>query len=251
MTSAMQHTKKVQSLLYSELTPARLTLAHLIIIGIPVLWGIKPLWDSSVHSWMGAKFFHRLSPASTMFNDRILVEGKFASAVEAFAVHDMGWLFIYPYELSFVAWFILRNSKRGIEKFHETFTVCSFATVLFMSLLQCVHPKWSFAPFEPDFFARMVLCHMIAIYMSSASISFRRSMDDQTISDQYQNWRARTSGWSIPGMALFSGAVSSCSFTSVGTYRHRFLFSSHHMAPYISITLTLFFIQRLSAACSL
>jgi hypothetical protein len=210
MTSKKRQTTKIlRSFLDSEMTPARLTLAHLIIIGIPVLWGITPLWDSSIHSWMGSKVLKNFSPASTMFNDRILSEnGKFSSSLEAFAVHDMGWHLIYPYELSFVAWFILRNSERGMQHFHETLTICSLATLLFMSMLQSVHPTWSFAPFEPDFFARMVLCHLIAVSMSWGSISWRRSMIVLSWSERHEEWLARSSRWSIPGLALFTGAVS-------------------------------------------
>jgi hypothetical protein len=204
-----QTTKILQSFLDSKMTPKRLTLAHLIIIGSPVLWGITPLWDSSIHSWMGAKILKNFSPASTMFNDRILAEeGRFSSSLEAFAVHDMGWNFIYPYELSFVAWFILRNSERGMQHFHETLTMCSVGTLLFMSMLQCVHPTWSFAPFAPDFFARMVLCHLIAVLFSWGSISWRRSSDDLSWSARHEEWLARSSRWSIPGLALFTGAVS-------------------------------------------
>lgn len=205
----------LQSFLDTEFITARLTLAHLIIIGIPVLWGITPIWDSSIHSWMGARILKGLSPAaSTMFNDRILAEeGKFSSSLEAFAVHDMGWNFIYPYELSFVAWFILRNSERGMHHFHETLTICSLATLLFMSMLQCVHPTWSFAPFEPNFFAQMVLCHLVAVTVSWGSISWRRSSEQVlSWSERHEEWLAKSSRWSIPGMALFTGAVSELTY---------------------------------------
>ena len=144
-----------------------------------------------------------------MFNDRILSEqGKFSSPLEAFAVQDMGWHYIYPYELSFVAWLILRNSERGMQHFHETLTICSFATLLFLSMLQCIHPTWSFAPFEPNFFARTVLCHLIAVSVSFGSILWRRSSNNLSFSEQREEWQAKSSRWSIPGMALFTDAVS-------------------------------------------
>ncbi len=218
MSSTQRHSSVLQSLLQSGLTPARLTFSHLIITGIPVLWGIKPLWDSSLHSWMGAKVFNRFSPATSMFNDRILTEGRFASSMEASAVHDMGWLFIYPYELSLVAWFILRNSQQAMEHFHDALALCSFATVLFLSLLQGIHPKWSLAPLEPDFFARMVLCHMVAVSVSAVSIALRKS--NPVLSEWQQDWRAKSARWSIPGMALLSGAVSFlCMTTRVSSSR--------------------------------
>lgn len=203
----MQLTNTLQYVMDSKLTPARLTLVHWIIIGIPVHWGIKPLWDSRMHSWMGARFLSSFSPASTMFNDRILKDGHFGTTMEATAVHDMGWLFIYPYELSLVAWFLLRNSHQGMRQLHETLILCSFATVVFMSILQGVHPRWSYSPFEPEFFARMVLCHMTAFSISVASIYWDRTFLDSSSSDRHQVWRAKSARWSIPGMALFTGAV--------------------------------------------
>lgn len=210
-TTTKRQTKMLQSFLDAELTSSRLTLAHLIIIGIPVIWGVKPLWDSTIHPWMGSKVLRRFSPAaSTMFNDRILsAEGAFSSSLEAFAVHDMGWHFIYPYELSFVAWFLLRNSERGMLHFHETLTMCSMATILFMTILQSVHPTWSFAPFEPNFFARMVLCHLIAVSISWARLScWRGSSQFVPVTYSHQEWKAKSARWSIPGMALITGAVS-------------------------------------------
>ena len=197
-----------QNVMDPKLTPARLTLLHWIIIGIPVHWGMKPLWDSTIHSWMGARILKSFSPASTMFNERILQQGNFATTMEATAVHDMGWLFIYPYELSIVAWFLLRNSPQGMRHLHETLILCSFATVVVMSILQGVHPMWSFTPFEPEFFARMVLCHMTAVSIGMASIVWDPSFLDSSPSDRHEEWRAKSARWSIPGMALFVGAVS-------------------------------------------
>lgn len=209
MRSLMQLTNLLQYAMDSKLTQARLTLLHWIIIGIPVHWGIKPLWDSRMHSWMGARILSCFSPASTMFNERILKHGNFGTTMEATAVHDMGWLFIYPYELSIVAWFILRNSPQGIRRLHETLTMCSFATVVFMSMLQGVHPRWSFSPFEPEFFARMVLCHMTAISISVTGMLWEQVIRrDTSLVDRHQDWRAKSARWSIPGMALFTGAVS-------------------------------------------
>lgn len=207
MGSLKQLHSILQYVMDSKLTPARLTLVHWIIIGIPVHWGIKPLWDSRMHSWMGARFLSRFSPASTMFNDRILKHGNFGTTLESTAVHNMGWLFIYPYELCIVAWFILRNSPQGMRNLHETLLLCSFATVVFMSILQGVHPRWSFSPFEPEFFARMVLCHMTAVSISAASIFWDKGILETSPSDRHQDWRAKSARWSIPGMALFVGAV--------------------------------------------
>jgi hypothetical protein len=211
MTSTRQ-LNRIKATLEPEVTPCRATLLHLAIIGLPVCWGLIPLWDSSIHPWMGFKFLKNLLPSSSsIFNEQILsAGGTFSSSLEAFSVHDMGWHFIYPYELSFVAWFILRSSKGEMHFFHRTLTMCSFATVLFMSLLQCVHPTKSFAPFESNFFARMVLCHLLAISISTWTMSLNSTVGAQPSPDC-----AAVARWSIPGMALFVGSV--CAFMLIAS----------------------------------
>jgi hypothetical protein len=158
---------------------------------------------------MGTKLFQGfLSPASTMFNER-LVDGnrEFSASMESFAVHDFGWLFILPYEMCFVAWFILRKSEWGMQQFHETLTACSLATVVFIAALQAVHPRRQVAPFDPTFFAYVILFHSTAVAISGASIVRRRQgqtmTNPPTDSQRYQEWRARSARWSIPGTALF------------------------------------------------
>lgn len=233
-----RHTKRLPSFLDRALTPARSTLAHLILIGIPVLWGITPLWDDgSIHPWMGPHdgngrkhsfwkkgVYYSRYAASTMFNDHILsAQGTFSSSLEAFAVHDMGWNFLYPYELSFVALFLLvrhpphhqyskddDRSETAMQHFQETLNMCSIATLLFLAVLQSIHPKWSFPPLEPNFFARMILCHLLAVSISWGSLSWRATRNAETfVPTTYndQDWRAKSARWSIPGIALISGAV--------------------------------------------
>lgn len=183
------------------------------------MWGITPLWDSSIYQWMGAtRFFEDtlnfIHPASTMFNEQLLEEDKnFASSLDAMAVHDLGWIIIFPYEMSFVAWFILRQSRRGMEHFHKTLTTCSLVTILFLSALQAVHPRWSYVPFESNFFASVVFYHLTAISISISSILLRKNPSSKSVEmmdlEQYQEWRARSARWSIPGTSLILASMIS------------------------------------------
>jgi hypothetical protein len=105
---------------------------------------------------------------------------------------------------------LLPCSYGEMHFFHRTLTMCSFATVLFMSLLQCVHPTKSFAPFESNFFARMVLCHLLAISISTWTMSLNSTVGAQPSPDC-----AAVARWSIPGMALFVGSV--CAFMLIAS----------------------------------
>lgn len=155
---------------------------------------------------MGAKFFSGLfQPSSSMYNDRLLKVLKenraFSSPLEAFAVQDMGMRFIYQYELSLVACMLLRNSRSGMHFFHKTLVLCSFAIMMAMAWLQTLHFRSDFTPFEPNFFARMVLSHLFAISFSIWTMSLKKN--------RYIHKPPYIGGrWSIPGIALFIGSVS-------------------------------------------
>lgn len=191
------------STLESQVTPFRAAFLHLILIGLPVGLGVIPLWDTSIHGWMGAKFFSGLcQPSSSMYNDRLLKENRaLSSPLEAFAVQDMGMRFIYQYELSLVACMLLRNSRSGMHNFHKALVLSSFATIMAMAWLQTWHFRSDFTPFESNFFARMVLNHLFAISFSIWTMSLKNNRDIH----KTPHIGGR---WSIPGIALFTGSVS-------------------------------------------
>jgi hypothetical protein len=201
--STTETIRRLGSTLESEVTPFRAAFLHLILIGLPVGLGVIPLWDTSIHGWMGVKFFSGLfQPSSSMYNDRLLKENHaFSSPLEAFAVQDMGMRFIYQYELSLVACILLRNSRSAMHFFHKALVLCSSATIMAMAWLQTLHLRADFTPFEPNFFARMVLSHLFAISFSIWTMSLKKNRNIHE--PPYSGGR-----WSIPGIALFIGSVS-------------------------------------------
>ena len=198
---------RARSRLESAVTPFLAVMVHLILIGIPVGLGAIPLWDGSIHQWMGNGFFSGLFPPSwSMYNDRLLQKsGNAMTPLEAYAVHDMGWRFIYQYELSFVACILLRKTTIGEHLFHKTVVIMSFLTVFAMSSIQYLHFQSPYTPFEPNFFARMVFCHLLAIAFSFGELSAQRYKDICLPPPS-----GVAAKWSIPGKAIFLGSVSRC-----------------------------------------
>jgi hypothetical protein len=216
-----------RSKVLSAATPFRSSLLHLIIIGIPVALGFIPVWDGTLHPWMERKFFRDWFPfpsASSMFHEDLLTDvGTFSTPLEAFVVHDMGIRFIYQYELSFVACFILRQST-AMHFFHQMLVVCSFLTILAMAWLQSFHFSTEATPWEPNFFARMVLCHLLAIAASTWTMSFKGNRKFRLYPSN-----ATVARWSIPGTAVFLGSVCKCTLSFLNSCKHGAFSSSSRL----------------------
>jgi hypothetical protein len=167
------------------ITPFQGALLHLLLIGIPVRFGLYHI--NPFGKWLGIP-----SPCS-MYED---FQGS-CSPLEIFLIQDLGYRFVLHYELAIVACFIMArkvdDTNFQIRRLHRTLIMTSFLTLLSMAWLQ----HFGDASFESDFFAFNVLNYLMAIGVSvwvSKPASIPASQ--------------RLSSWSVPGMAVFGGVVS-------------------------------------------
>ena len=182
------------------ITPFQGALIHLILIGIPVRFGLYQI--NPFGKWLGIP-----SPCS-MYED---YQGS-CSPLELFLIRDLGYRFILHYELAIVACFIINSrtsSKKDddddnddndddatsfqLRRLHRTLIMTSFLTLLCMAWLQ----HFGEVAFEADFFAFHVLNYLMAI-----GVSVWVSKPTTIPSSK------RLASWSVPGMAVFGGVVS-------------------------------------------
>jgi hypothetical protein len=164
------------------LTPYRGIFLHLLLIGIPYYFGALPTGRG--RGWLYPE---------TLVDDRCsMFQERCSSSLEEFAVRDYGVRFAFHYELSWVVWLTMRISNESALAFHKILFGTSCATLLSHALFK------NFLLFDPQFYSNFVLCHLLAIAVSFWVITAfpRAELDSMK--------------WSIPGNAVFLGAVRPC-----------------------------------------
>jgi hypothetical protein len=169
------------------ITPFQGALIHLVLIGIPVRFGLYQI--NPFGKWLGIP-----SPCS-MYE---AYQGS-CSPLELFLIRDLGYRFILHYELAIVACFIIHRTRDDVSfqlrRLHRALIMTSFLTLVCMAWLQ--HFGDDAALFESGFFAFHVLNYLLAIGVS-VWVSKPTTIPPSK----------RLASWSVPGMAVFAGVVS-------------------------------------------
>jgi hypothetical protein len=189
------------------LTPYRAAFLHLVLIGIPLRFGLYPTgWG---RGW-GLIPETILEEPCTIFDAAtVSTSTGDCSIQEDFAVRDLGVRFILQYELAWVVWFVMRTSTTSLISFHEILLGSSLSSLLFLAWLQnyyhpvpseswfqhYFHPAPSAHEFDSDFFSSMVFFHLLAIAVSLWTVLTHARPPYQVMK------------WSIPANAIFCGAV--------------------------------------------
>jgi hypothetical protein len=188
------------------LTPYRAAFIHLVLIGIPLRFGLYPTgWG---RGWLIPETI--LQEPCTIFDAATTssVSGE-CSIEEDFAVRDFGVRFMLQYDLAWVVWFLMRSSTFSLISFHEILLGASLGSLLFLTWLQnyfqpestrswwqnYFHPVPSAHEFDSDFFTSMVFFHLLAIAVSLWTVLTHSRPPYQVMK------------WSIPANAIFCGAV--------------------------------------------
>jgi hypothetical protein len=173
------------------LTPYRAAFLHLVLIGIPLRFGLLPTgWG---RGWLFPETI--LQEPCSIFDSATTSSGD-CSIQEDFAVRDFGVRFILQYELAWVVWFVMRTSTFSLISFHKILLGGSFGSLLFLAWLQnFFHPAPSAHEFDTDFFTSMVFFHLLAIALSFWTVLTHPIAPPQIMK------------WSIPANAIFCGAV--------------------------------------------
>jgi hypothetical protein len=169
------------------MTPYRAAFLHLLLIGIPLRFGILPTgWG---RGW--------LFPESILQEPCSIFESvRECTEQEDFALRDFGVRYILQYELAWVVWFVMRTSTFALISFHKILLGASFATILFMAWLQnYFHPAPDRHEFDADIFANMVFFQLLGAALSMWTVLTHPKPPNEIMK------------WSIPANAIFFGSV--------------------------------------------
>jgi len=174
------------------LTPYRAAFLHLILIGIPLRFGLLPTgWG---RGWLIPESL--LPGPCTIFDST-----RECSDSELFSLRDTGVRYILCYELGWIVWFVMRKTKENTVSFHYLLLASSTTTLVVLAWLQnYFHPTPTISEFNPEFFTNMVFHHSVALGLSLWTVL------------KHPRIYVDSMKWSIPANAIFLGAVRSAVF---------------------------------------
>lgn len=193
---------------FKILTPHRGVFLHLLLIGIPFRFGILPTgWGRGwLFPWLG-------DPCTSIF------DVNECSRLERFCVRDFGVRFLLGYELAGVVWYIMRKTRGNVVAFHKILLLNSMFTLLTIAWMQnYFHPDTHFE-FRPEWFNSVVFYTLAALALSLWTVR----QGPPAMPPQMK--------WSIPGNAVFIGAVVNL-FVAVASFQA--LFRPHAVEDYYS-----------------
>jgi hypothetical protein len=168
----------------------------LLLIGIPYRFGLLPagfgqgwLFPDSLLADRCTIFASSSSPSSPSFSQ--------CTEVEAFAIRDFGVRFLLHYELTWIVWWTTHrktnNNLKAVIAFHKLLLGTSFATLFFTAWLQ---HYFTDSEFNSAFYADVVMYYLAALALST-----------WIVQNQVKPSIPPSMKWSIPGNALWCGAV--------------------------------------------
>jgi hypothetical protein len=182
------------------LTPRRTAFLHLVLIGIPFRFGLRPTdwgnrFSSSKLLWI---YSDHLDGPCAMFEH--FPDESCRNATEYFAIHDFAARYIVQHSFMWVVWWVLLSCPidADVVSFHFLLILSTFASAVSFVILQ--HVMLLNASFghalDHSFFSGFMLYHLLSIGLSVWTIVARPTL------------RTESMTWSIPANALFCGGVS-------------------------------------------
>lgn len=218
---------------FFALTPYRGIFLHLLLIGIPYRFGLLPTgWFRGwliPDNMLGDRctiFFSGGGTApddgSSLPDEQQQLQQQWCSPFEEFVIRDFGVRFNLFYELAVVVWLTMRQTNASAVAFHKILLGASAATLVKLAWLQNYYrpPPHRFE-FNPEFFVRAIFYHLLAICVSFWIVS------------SYPKSEPATMKWSIPGNAVFTGAVINL-FVSVYSFQTLFFDKDGGIKTYYS-----------------
>lgn len=193
------------------LTPFQGALIHLVLIGLPLRFGLTCLFGKWFQIASLCSLYEQYSGGSTTCH-----------ALEEFLLQDYGHRFLVWYTLALFAALTIRctggdSSNLGLRRLNRALIVVTFLNVLGMAYLQ----HFGNARFTSDYFSLVVLNSLLAI---ATSVYVCRPTTIPT--------SKKPAKWTLPGTALFGGLVSIVMLPIVAVVN----FSSHDLSDSSTIS---------------